>query len=173
MIKGRKGGANTTTGLVFEEEIDLLTLCGKVKDYTIKHNEIYYKDNLIGFTFKKNKLYKYLETNNVNWPKLVSAKLLPDDSLYLPNLKKFIVFEIKYQNVSGSTDEKLQTCHFKIRQYKKLIKALDPEIKVEFIYVLNDWFKDKRYKDVLSYINSVPGCTYYIGKVPLKAIGLH
>jgi hypothetical protein len=42
-------------------------------------------------------------------------------------------------SVAGSVDEKLQTCDFKRKQYLKLVQPLG--IKVEYVYVLNDWFK--------------------------------
>jgi hypothetical protein len=47
--------------------------------------------------------------------------------------------EVKYQQVAGSVDEKLQTCDFKLKQYLKLVASLG--IKVEYVYVLNNWFK--------------------------------
>jgi len=44
-------------------------------------------------------------------------------------------------------------------------------IEVEYIYILSDWFKNPRYKDVLDYIHSV-GCDYYFNYIPLKRLGL-
>ena len=46
------------------------------------------------------------------------------------------ILEIKFQEVAGSTDEKLQTCDFKIKQYRKLLSRLNIEVK--YIYILND-----------------------------------
>jgi len=40
------------------------------------------------------------------------------------------------------------------------------------IYTLNDWFKESGYKDVLDYILSVKGCSYYFDYLPLQKIGL-
>ena len=79
------------------------------------------------------------------------------------------IIEVKYQQVEGSVDEKLQTCDFKRKQYLKLVVGLG--LKVEYVYVLNDWFKDPRYKDVLNYINSV-NCHYKFGSLPLAWLGL-
>jgi hypothetical protein len=39
------------------------------------------------------------------------------------------------------------------------------------MYVLDDWFKDSKYKDTLDYIISV-GCRYYFGYIPLEELGL-
>lgn len=75
----------------------------------------------------------------------------------------------KYQARSGSVDEKLQTCDFKKKQYTKLFKPLN--IKVEYYYVLNDWFRKPEYEDVFEYIESV-GCKYFIEELPLDEIGL-
>jgi hypothetical protein len=76
---------------------------------------------------------------------------------------------MKFQNGPGSVDEKLQTCDFKKKQYTKLLKK--GGIKVEYIYVLNDWFRKPEYKNVLGYIREV-GCHFYFNEIPLKALGL-
>lgn len=39
------------------------------------------------------------------------------------------------------------------------------------IYLLNDWFRDPLYKDVLDYIISV-NCQYYFECIPLAKLGL-
>ena len=79
------------------------------------------------------------------------------------------VVELKFQEVAGSVDEKLQTCHFKLRQYRKLLNGTD--VKVEYLYVLNGWFKKPEYVDVLEYIKEV-GCHYFFEELPLKFLGL-
>ena len=79
------------------------------------------------------------------------------------------IIEVKSQVVAGSVDEKLQTCDFKKKQYQKLLSKLNME--VEYVYILSDWFRDKRYKDVLDYIQSVR-CQYYFNYIPLQKLGL-
>ncbi len=44
-------------------------------------------------------------------------------------------------------------------------------IDVEYIYLLDDWFRSPKYKDVLDYIQSV-GCDYYFEYIPLVRLGL-
>ena len=44
-------------------------------------------------------------------------------------------------------------------------------IEVEYIYLLDDWFRQEQYKDVLDYIQSV-GCDYYFEYIPLGRLGL-
>ena len=79
------------------------------------------------------------------------------------------ILEVKTQNVAGSVDEKLQTCDFKKKQYQKLLSQLNME--VQYIYILDDWFRKPQYKDVLDYIISV-GCQYYFNYIPLQKLGL-
>ena len=134
-----------------------------------EENTVFFKDKLVGMIFVKHDLYRFLEKNRVKWQDYLSKKLLPDDSIYVILNNTFFVIECKYQQVGGSVDEKLQTCDFKKKQYKRLLAALN--FDVEYIYILNDWFKKPEYKDVLAYIHSV-GCDYYFNYIPLKRLGL-
>lgn len=170
MIKGGFGGANTKTGLHFEEESDFLNLIIKQKGYRVEDNNIFYNNKKVGMTFKKYALYKYLEENGIDYKKFISKKILPDDAIFVITNNTLFVIEIKFQNVAGSTDEKLQTCDFKIKQYKKLLALLN--VEVQFIYVLNKWFQKPEYKDVLDYIISINGCSYYFEYLPLQKLGL-
>lgn len=170
MKKGGKGGANTKTGLYFEGKVDFKTLIKKQKDYQVKGNEILYKGKTVALSFVKHDFYTYLEENEIDYKKYISRKLLPDDSIYVIVNNTFFIIEIKFQEVDGSTDEKLQTCDFKIKQYRKLLKKL--KVEVEFIYILNDWFEDPKYKDVVNYINSIKGCSCCFKLLPLDKIGL-
>jgi hypothetical protein len=66
-------------------------------------------------------------------------------------------------------EEKLKTWDFKKKQYTKLLSAVN--LKVEYIYFLNDWFLRSEYEDVKQYITEV-NCYYYFDELPLSAIGL-
>ena len=168
------GGANTKTGLVFEGKTDLQTfLCGQ-KGYSSQTNklgwvDVFYNKEQVASIFKKTALYRFLDSREVDWKSILSKKLLPDDSIYVVCNNTFFVIECKFQKVAGSVDEKLQTCDFKKKQYKKLLAQLNME--VEYIYLLSEWFKQKQYKDVLEYIISV-GCSYYFEYIPLSKFGL-
>lgn len=170
MKKDGIGGASTKTGLRFEGKVDFLTFIKSQKDYSTKGSEIFYKNEKVGLTFKKYGLYKFLEENGVDCKKIISKKLLPDDAIFVITRNTLFIIEVKFQEVAGSTDEKLQTCDFKIKQYRKLLSQIN--IDVEYIYILNDWFKKPGYKDVLDYIISINGCSYYFNYLPLKKIGL-
>ena len=131
---------NTTTGLVFEDTISM----GRDGINLTKHN-----------------LYKYLSKQKIDYTKLISKKLLPDEAYFNPSTGEFAIFEKKYQETSGSADEKPQTCAFKIHQFRKIGKAIGAT-KVTYTYIFNNWFAKPEYKDMLEYIRSVDGCDYII-----------
>lgn len=169
MIKNGKGGGNTITGLIFEGKTDLATFLNNQEGYEVSNEVVFYNGEEIARIFKKHGFYKYLKKVGVDWTKIISKKLLPDDSIYVIANNTLFIIECKYQQVGGSVDEKLQTCDFKKKQYQKLMAPLN--IDVEYIYLLSDWFKNPKYKDVLDYIISV-NCHYYFEYIPLKKLGL-
>lgn len=165
-----KGGANTKTGLKFEKKIDVLKLLSKTKGYKVENEHtILYKGKEVARSYRKNALYKYLESEDIDYKSRISKKWLPDEALFVVVNKTLFVIEIKYQKVGGSVDEKLQTCDFKKKIYSRIMAPLN--IKVEYIYILSNWFQHPRYKDTLDYVISV-GCHYYFEYFPLKLLGL-
>lgn len=170
MITGGKGGANTKTGLVFEGRVDVLEVFKRVPGYTVhKDGTILFKGHPVAQHLRKNLLYKFLDSKKVDYKDVLSKKLLPDDAIYVPSAKTLYIIEMKFQKVAGSVDEKLQTCDFKKKQYTKLMKPL--KIRVDYIYVLNDWFAVPAYRDVLGYIKEV-GCDYYFNEISLNRLDL-
>lgn len=170
MVQNGYGGANTLTGLVFEGKVDLSTFLAGQKDYSVSQHDVFYKGKLIANVYKKHDFYKYfLAPRGIDWKQHISKQLLPDDSIFVFVNNTVFIIECKYQEVGGSTDEKLQTCDFKKKQYQKLLAQLN--VEVEYIYLLADWFKNPKYKDVLDYIHSVR-CQYYFGYIPLQKLGL-
>lgn len=168
------GGANTKTGLIFEGKTDLRTFLCAQPGYSCSNAPkgwvtVFYNGEEVASLFKKNALYKFLAACGVEWKTILSKRLLPDDSIYVVVNNTFFVIECKFQQVAGSVDEKLQTCDFKKKQYKKLLSQLNMD--VEYIYLLSDWFKQPQYRDVLDYIVSV-GCSYYFEYIPLSKFGL-
>jgi hypothetical protein len=130
---------------------------------------VFSRGELVARCFRKNAFYLYLEEEGIDYKQYITRKLLPDDSLLVIIRKTLFIIEIKYQHVDGSTDEKLQTCDFKRKQFIKLVTPLG--LFVEYVYILNDYFKQERYKDVLAYIQSV-NCKYVFGPPPLEWFGL-
>lgn len=129
---------DTTTGLAFENKVQL-------------HKN--------GINLTKYNLYRYLKEQGIDYKKIISKQLLPDEAYFDTESKEFSIYEKKYQETYGSADEKPQTCAFKIWEYNKIGKAIGAE-KVTYTYIFNDWFKKPGYKDMLEYIRSVPQCDY-------------
>ncbi|NPA10780.1 MAG: hypothetical protein GXO62_00880 [Epsilonproteobacteria bacterium] len=180
MTKNGSGGYNTKTGIYFEGKVDLITFIRNLPGYTIKETtytknkknkwyEIFYNNEKVADSFKKHALYVYLEIQGINWREILSKQLLPDNAIYVVSNNTVFIIEVKYQEVSGSVDEKLQTCDFKRKQYLKLFAPLNK--RVEYIYILNEWFKSSEYKDTLDYIIMM-GCRYYFNYLPLNELGL-
>jgi len=176
MVRNGLGGGNTQSGIAFEDRVDIVSYLNDqvegysciVKPFNASNQsmgyEIFYNDNLVAESFKKHELYRYLEFLDVNWENILSKKLLPDNTIYVIQNNTVFIIEIKYQEVGGSVDEKLQTCDFKLKQYRKLFS-------VEYIYILNNWFNDDKYRDTLDYIIDM-NCKYYFEFLPLQEIGL-
>lgn len=175
MKSGGAGGASTGTGLRFEARVDVQALLASIPGYDVKRvagkagMAVFFEGELVARCFRKHDFYRYLEEEGIDWRGIISCQLLPDDALLVIVRETLFVIEVKYQQVAGSVDEKLQTCDFKRKQYAKLVAKLG--LKVEYVYVLSDWFRNPRYRDVLDYINSV-NCHYKFGEIPLAWLGL-
>ncbi len=175
MKEGGQGGGRTITGLQFENKVDVRTLLEGIPNYQVDSradnagSDIYYSGKLVARCFKKHDFYQFLSEKRIDWKNYLSKKLLPDDALLVIVRETLFIIEVKYQQVAGSVDEKLQTCDFKRKQYVKLVSSLG--LKVEYVYVLSEWFKKPEYKDVLDYIHSV-NCHYKFNELPLAWLGL-
>ena len=170
--------ANTNKNwLKFEKDVEFIDLLATLKWYEIKKIEnlkesykIFFFWKNVAETYKKHDLYKwFLDKKWINRKELISAKLLPDNAIYVFINNTLFIVEIKYQEVSWSTDEKLQTCDFKKKQYERLLWWTN--IKLEFCYVLNNWFKQEKYNDVLNYIQAM-NCKYFFETLPLDYLWL-
>ena len=180
MIKGGKGGKRTFSGLRFEKKVDIISAFRQHPSYVVKkvskkgansHSyQLFFAEKLVAEIYQKNSFYWLLESKGIKWKDRISSKLLPDNAIWAIIQNTLFIIEVKYQITPGSTDEKLQTCDFKRRQYLKLVR--DSGLKVAYVYVLNDWFKKDRYRDVLDYIETV-GCFYYFNEIPFEHLGLH
>lgn len=178
MIKGGKGGSKTKIGLAFEEKTDIEKLLSQQPYYKLawkqftrlknKYSLLLVENKPQAYLLKKHRLYYFLEEfYQINWKDYLSKQIMPDNALYV--LNTLYIIEIKFQSVAGSVDEKLQTCDFKRKTYQHLVCSLN--WNVEYIYILNDWFKQPMYKNTLDYILAV-GCRYYFNYLPLTEIGL-
>ena len=166
------GGANTNkNGLKFEQDTQLKS-CLETYGYTVNDDNSVTDENhdIVGYNLPKGKIYEHFEHLRENgWQKYISKKLLPDDAFYNANNDTIYIIEKKWQSTNGSVDEKLQTCDFKKEEYEKMF--LHNNIKVKYIYILNDFFKNPKYDDVRSYILR-HGCSFFYYTLPLNEIGL-
>lgn len=186
MIKNGKGGGNTKTGLVFEGKTDLGTFLAEQNGYSvievdehvifggvkveIKVRTVFYNGKKVAELYKKHEFYSsFLKKLDIDWTRYVSRKIFPDDSIFVIVKNTVFIIECKHQQVGGSVDEKLQTCDFKKKEYKKLLSKAN--LDVEYIYLLDNWFRKPIYNDTLDYIHSV-NCDYYFEYIPLYRLGL-
>lgn len=169
MKAGGKDGANTRTGLIYEDKVDLATFIAKQKKYTVKDCNVLYLGECVAHIFKKYAFNTFLETRGIDWRQHLSKQLLPDNAIYVIVNNTMLILEVNTQHTVGSVDEKVQTNDYKKKQYKKLLFQLNME--VEYIYILDEWFRQPKYKDVLDYVISV-GCQYYFNYISLQKLGL-
>ena len=171
MIRGGTGGRKPLkNGLKFEKRTDLATVFSRMPGYSVKGDSVEFEGKEVALLYKKNKLYaSLLAPVGVDYRKFISKRLLPDDAVLVLVAKTLFIVETKFQTVPGSVDEKLQTCDFKLKQYKRLLAPTG--LKVKYVYILNKWFKKPEYADVLTYVKSV-GCDYFFYELPLSYLGL-
>lgn len=60
------------------------------------------------------------------------------------------IYEPHIQNVSGSADVKLQAVDFKLYAWRKVLAQKG--YRLVYTFILNDFFTQPKYKDVLDYI---------------------
>lgn len=168
MKKGGIGGAKTVTGLKFENKVNLLTKIAEVPGYEVKGNVIYFRGKVLAYSYPKYALYnEFLAEHGIDYTEYVSKKYLPDEAIYFPEQNTMYIVEMKFQDVGGSVDEKLQTCDFKKKIYQKLFAKL--KLNVEYTFILSDYFNKPSFDDAFRYIKEV-GCDYYFGELPLSVL---
>ena len=94
MIKGGVGGGNTITGLIYEGKVDLATYLSQQKNYEVRGSEVFYEGNVVAYVFKKHEFYRFLEGNGVDWKKIISSQLLPDNCIYVIVNNTLFIIEV-------------------------------------------------------------------------------
>ena len=128
MKVGGVGGGNTVSGAAFEKQTDLKNVLENIDGITVNatdHKNVFSvtrDGKVVGQLMQKYALYKFLESKGIDYKTILSKRLLPDECYYSFENSTLYIGEKKYQNGAGSVDEKLQTCDFKKRQYKRLVE---------------------------------------------------
>lgn len=164
------GGAQTNrNGLHFEQTTSLNDALFQA-GYDVQDHVVYFDGYEIGMSVPQTRIYShFLTPNGINFADYNSKAWRPDEAFINYENRTAYIIEKKFQNCSGSVDEKLPSCHFKKWEYEKLFAPLG--YNVEFIYIFNDWFKNPKYRDTLEYIERM-GCYYFYNEIPLHILGL-
>lgn len=170
MINKYGGGAQTNiNGLRFEQDTSLNAALINA-GYEIQEEHVLKNNKVIGFSVAKHSLYaKFLKPKGIDYHYYNSKKWLPDECFINEKNRTAYIVEKKFQNTSGSVDEKLPGCAFKKQEYENLFNPLG--YNVVFLYVFNDWFRQSLYRDVLKYIKET-NCHYFFNEIPLDFLGL-
>jgi hypothetical protein len=148
------GGSNTNkNGLSYEEltEINdsdryITKDTIKIKNKKISQVEIDSKPFIKVIKGELKFYMMYINKFNID-----SEKSLQPDECYIDEENKTInIIEKKFQQSSGSVDEKIQTGDFKRWFYKEQY----PEYTIKYCYCLSDWFKQKRYNPEFRYLKN-------------------
>lgn len=174
-IKANKFGGGSKTninGLHFEQTTSLndalLNAGFTIKDYY----NVYYNNRLIGYSINKAKFSNvFLRNRGLDYKKYNSKRWDPDEAFVNELNKTVYIIEKKFQQQSGSVDEKLATFPFKTHEYKKLLVPIN--YKLVYIYLLSEeWFSADTYKDYYDYMDLL-NCPYYFDTLPLTSIGIN
>jgi hypothetical protein len=140
------GGSNTNkTGLSYERLTDLSdrytvlsTAKLTAKSTAIQWQEIQFNDDTTVFTAANQaQFFNYMKPHEAENITPAHGCKRPDEAYINENTKTVIIIEKKFQQVSGSVCEKIQTAEFKKWQYSRTF----PDYKINYVYCLSEWFK--------------------------------
>ena len=143
---GAGGTMTNKNGLSYEKKVSFVNLANlqhtKTKFGKCKNDEYYtYKG------VKSEKVYKIMRKNGLSnyfkekCEKNIGRVLQPDECMVDEINKIIYIIEVKFQSAGGSVDEKIR-CGI----VTKILYTLQyPGYQIEYIYVLCDWFKQKKY----------------------------
>jgi hypothetical protein len=157
MISGGIGGANTQTGKWFEVNTDLRT--------ALVNNGF----NTNNFTFCCQhdfpRLFKKMTGQKME--DIFGKKYLPDEAVIFNGT--LYIIEKKYQNCSGSVEEKIQTGPYKLLIYKECAKKMGLN-DAKYIYLLSEYFDIPKFT-----LHQIPhlksqGISVYFNQLPLEDV---
>lgn len=154
------GGARTNeNGLAFEKAVNPLQIFEKYNmTYTEQDGKVYYGDLLTGYYLCQYDIYpKFFDKFIKDYDEITPIKHRPD-GMYVNLLNQTIyIFENKSQEGKGSVDSKILTGWY----YKKIYEKYATRIgfRVEFTFILCDWFKQHKYSEYRNAIHDQK-CNY-------------
>jgi hypothetical protein len=166
---------NTLSGLSFQYNSNLRKALESSEEFKVIGDRVYEvaTGNLLGVLVEGGKLIAYLRRGGINYRHYVQKKKYPDSAIILFDKGgrpySLLIFENKSQKTGGSADEKIVTGPYKRKFYTKLVSEL--EIKVEYIYILSDWFKNG-YEDELAYLRD-ENIQYYFNEIAANKVFPH
>lgn len=160
------GGANTNlNGIRFEQDTYLgewiekanfdLVKIGKSTDRTQLFEVFNKQKQLVAYYGRQGKIYDALKFmignsfSNEFIKEVLSAKINPDAFILNINTKTLHIFEKKWQQTSGSVDEKIQTAPFKLEMFQKLVSQYG--VSVTYNYILSSFFSNDKFRNVFEY----------------------
>ena len=164
---------NYCNGALFEAKIGM-NLEQQIKDLggfvDPKTLNVFIKRQMVGQFLRHGQLEKMFFNSRNSFSKAeLSKSHIPDFAFYNSKTKVLTIIEVKSQTRSGTTDEKILAGPFLKSQYSKLCKKADDALRLNFIYVLNDWWKHDRYKDYLHYLLN-NGIVCHFGEISFKTL---
>lgn len=133
------GGSNTNkNGLPYEELTDLHTEFDVIETHKYSKKIVFHIKKEVNLIYtKQSSLFKCMDSKiDKAIPKAHGCK--NPDECYINEDKKIVfIIEKKFQQVSGSVCEKIQTPDFKMWQYNRTF----PGYEIVYIYCLSEWFK--------------------------------
>lgn len=178
------GGANTTiNGLKFERDTDFSELVDSLPNYELKEIDFKDKKSTKGFEvyrtgekepmgkiMPQNRFYDFLSDLNID--NTNSKKWKPDEVFINFENNTVYIIEKKWQDIEGSVDEKLLGFGNKRRLYQRLLDKSDKPFSVSFVFVGNDFFFKKAFRDYFEMLRG-DGIKIMIEEYDMNFFGLY
>lgn len=156
MITNGAFGEHTLTGNRFEKNTQLADIF-KQNGYTFSdQGEVFdHTTPLHIFYVPKQKFYSFFGLHIHQVRDKMGQALEVDEIVVNQNTKTIYFLEKKYQEKTGSTDEKIQTGPYKRFYFQQFLQKFQlSDYHIEYAYLLNNWFTHERYQSVFNYLAS-------------------
>lgn len=154
MKLGGTGGANTTkSGRTLEEKVKDKII---IKDNNCIDLTPYEYDKKVKKIVHRQFCTRFFTHFNIPKPsKNEFNDLNPDNVFYNSITNSLECIEVKNQNDTGSTDEKIQTGIYKVWWLLRLFRVYRKKelSSIKYTYMLADKFKDKKYAPIYEFYN--------------------